>query len=88
MMKHLQTNFIWAERSKLYFSTWITGDAEALEIASIIRIDTGNAGIQINLEEKHLHALKAAIDEHLENIRTIEQDLAALQADTQMEVQP
>lgn len=87
-MSHLSTASIFTDKTTIHFSTWIVEHSNRSPyVASILRLDTGDCGIQVDIEPEHLHALKAAIDQHLYNISYVQQELKALQGDAQ-EVQP
>ncbi|MCB5187398.1 hypothetical protein LG200_05185 [Methylobacillus caricis] len=86
MNEHLRASIL-VEKAEIELSTWIT-DYEPKEVASVLIISTGRASFHVSIEPWQCHELKAAIDQHLDNLCVKTKELEQLQFAEKQEVLP
>ena len=84
----LHSNEISTDKCTLQFSTWIQDpELSSARVVSRMFVTTGNARISMEIDPANLHALKAAIDEQLDNLCKVQLKFEELMA-SKAEVQP
>jgi hypothetical protein len=80
MKGHKTTKRVLADRSVFYCSSWIQEHpGTTTKIAAIIRVDTGDAGLQIDVNAEEATQLIGILQQHIKSIAQLQAEWPELE---------